>query len=103
MKRPLTILAWIGRMMLAVVFAGFIVLVATQFTHMIARNVAATRDLREIERDVIALRSKQADLENEIRRLADPRGAVPEIHDRLHLTGPNEAIIYLKGAPPTER
>jgi len=32
----------------------------------------------------------------EIRRLSDPRGAVPEIHDRLHLVGDKEAIIYLK-------
>jgi hypothetical protein len=34
-----------------------------------------------------------------IKRLEDPRGAIPEIHDRLHLALPNESIIYLKKQP----
>jgi hypothetical protein len=32
----------------------------------------------------------------DIKRLSDARGAVPEIHDRLHLVGDHEAIIYVK-------
>jgi hypothetical protein len=28
--------------------------------------------------------------------LSDPRGSIPEIHDRLHMVGPHEEIIYLK-------
>ena len=38
--------------------------------------------------------------ERQIRRLMDPQGAVPEIHDRLHLVGPHETIIYVK--PPRQ-
>ena len=103
MRRPLSIVAWLGRLALGALLVGFFVLVATQFTHMVARNVATAAELRTVERDLVVLRAQKIDMERNIRRLSDPRGAIPEIHDRLHLTGPHEAIIYLKGAPATER
>lgn len=103
MKRPLTTIAWLGRLTLGAVMVGFFVLVATQFTNMIARNVATAGELRTVEHDLGVLRVQRADRERDIRRLSDPRGAIPEIHDRLRLTGPHEAIIYLKGAPAPER
>jgi hypothetical protein len=34
----------------------------------------------------------------DIRRLSDPRGVVPEIHDRLRLVGANEMFIYVQGS-----
>jgi hypothetical protein len=57
------------------------------------------RELRSVDGDLTMLRAKREAQLREIARLSDPRGAVPEIHDRLHLVGDKEAIIYLKGAP----
>jgi hypothetical protein len=54
------------------------------------------RELRDERHDVVRLEAKRRQQDREIRRLSDPRGALPEIHDRLHLVGDNEAIIYLK-------
>jgi hypothetical protein len=63
------------------------------------------RDLHAAQRDVAALKVHRLEQDRRIRRLSDPRGAIPEIHDRLHLVGDKEAIIYLKrppGAPPPQ-
>ena len=43
-----------------------------------------------------ARRSLRAQIVKLERELSDPRGAIPEIHDKLHLVGDKEAIIYLK-------
>jgi hypothetical protein len=73
-----------------------------QSARVIARNVELENELRAVQSDVVLLKAKRAQQVREIRRLSDPRGAIPEIHDRLHLVGGNEAIIYLKraGSPP---
>lgn len=75
-------------------------LVGVQYARVIGRNVALARDLHAVESDVAALKRKRAEQVREIRRLSDPRGAIPEIHDRLHLVGDDEAIIYLKRTGP---
>ena len=31
---------------------------------------------------------------------SDPRGAIPEIHDKLRLVGKREEIIYVRGVAP---
>ena len=103
MRRRMTLVAWLGRLTLGALVVAFLVLVATQFTHMLARNIATAGELRAVERDIAVLRSQKVMLERDIRRLSDPHGAIPEIHDRLHLTAPHEAIIYLKGVPASER
>jgi hypothetical protein len=81
------------------VFCVAIALVSTigiQYARVIGRNVALANELRATQNDVAALKVKKAFQAREIRRLSDPRGAIPEIHDRLHLVGDKEAIIYLK-------
>jgi hypothetical protein len=74
-------------------------LIAVQYARMIGRNLAMAHQLRAVDTDLAALRTKRAQQLREIARLSDPHGAIPEIHDRLHLVGDKEALIYLKGAP----
>lgn len=95
MKRT-TVLRAGGR--LAVVCVGLVVLslIGVQFARTIGRNIALAHALSDARRDVAVLRARRAHQVREIRRLSDPRGAVPDIHDRLHLVRDNEAIIYLK-------
>ena len=71
-------------------------LIGVQYARVIGRNVALAHELRDVQRDVAMLRAKSTQQHIDIKRLSDPRGAVPEIHDRLHLVGDREAIIYLK-------
>lgn len=75
-------------------------LVTAQFTRVIQENVALARSLHDVRSDIVALEAKKERQERDIRRLSDPRGALPEIHDLLRLVGPNQAIIYLKGQAP---
>jgi len=76
-------------------------LIGVQYAHVIGRNLALAHQLHGVEHDLVTLRARRAQQQREIRRLSDPRGAIPEIHDRLHLVGDKEAIIYLKhGHPP---
>ncbi len=86
---------------LAVVGFSLIVftLVAIQFGHILNDNVAMAHSLRDVRADVQSLKERKREQVRELRRLATPSGAIPEIHDRLHLVRPNEAIIYIKQAP----
>jgi hypothetical protein len=80
-----------------VILAGtFVVLVVVQYVRIVQRNLAYVQQVRDVERDVAALQLKRDDQLRQIVRLSDPRGAIPEIHDRLHLVGDGEAIIYLR-------
>ncbi len=80
-----------------VLFAGVLVLmIAVQYAHVIHRNVSYTLQLHDVQSDIAALERKRIEQQREIARLSDPEGAIPEIHDRLHLVGDREAIIYLK-------
>ena len=72
--------------------------VGVQYAHVIKRNVALARELHSVQRDVTSLRAREIEQNREIRRLTDPRGAIPEIHGRLHLFDDKEAIIYLEHA-----
>ncbi|MDQ6931010.1 MAG: hypothetical protein M3126_10140 [Candidatus Eremiobacteraeota bacterium] len=77
-------------------------LVGIQFAHIIDRNVAMGDSLHDVQSDVRVLHMRKLEQERELRRLSDPTGSIPEIHDRLHLVGPHETIIYLKApAPPS--
>ncbi len=73
-----------------------IVTIAFAYAHLIHQNWDYAMRLRGVQADVAALTQKRAQQQREIARLSDPEGAIPEIHDRLHLVGDREAIIYLK-------
>lgn len=91
------------RFAVAAVAIIVVTLVAVQFGHIISRNLSMARSLRQIRADEAALRLRKREQERELVRLSDPLGSVPEIHERLHLTTPHEAIIYLKRSRPSER
>jgi hypothetical protein len=74
----------------------FAVLIGVQYARIIERNIAYVQQVRDVESDVTALEAKRDEQLRQIVRLSDPQGAIPEIHDRLHLVGDHEAIIYLK-------
>ncbi|GAC1618897.1 MAG: hypothetical protein NVS4B13_11370 [Candidatus Elarobacter sp.] len=91
----------LGRIGVVCVALVALLLIGVQYARVIGRNIALAHELRDVERDVVALTLKRAHQERDIRRLSDPRGAIPEIHDRLHLVGDKEAIIYLKRGKPS--
>ena len=88
------------RLTVTVVAIAVFTFVSLQFAHIFNENVAMARSLSSVQQDIAQLRDRRRQEEREIRRLSDPEGAVPEIHDRLRLTRANEALIYLKPAPP---
>ena len=71
-------------------------LISVQFARIVNQNVAMARSLSAVQRDVQTLRARKREEQRELRRLADPEGSIPAIHDRLHLVRANEAIIYIK-------
>ena len=94
--RRATLIRGLSRIGVACVIVFAVSLVGVQYVRVIGRNVALSRELRAAQSDVASLKVKRARQLREIRRLSDPRGAVPEIHDRLRLVAAKEAIIYLK-------
>lgn len=79
-----------------------VTLVVIQFARAIGENVAAARELASIRSDVATLKARREDQLRELRRLRDPQGAVPEIHDRLRLVRPNEALIFVSPQPAAD-
>lgn len=96
MKRAAGIARLIGRIGAVSVIGVFVALVTLQFVRIAGQNVALAHTLRDVESDVHVLEAKRATQLHTIDRLSDPHGAIPEIHERLHLVGDHEAIIYLK-------
>lgn len=88
-----------SRLIFGLVAVVVFTLVSIQFARIVNENIAMARSLSSVQEDVAALRDHKRREERELRRLMDPEGAVPEIHDRLHLVRPNEAIIYVRAAP----
>ena len=88
------------RAFFGVAAVAFFVLVSIQFARIVNENLAMARSLSEARQDIDTLRERRREQARELRRLLDPEGAVPAIHEQLHLTRPNEAIIYLKATPP---
>lgn len=83
--------------MVVVAIAGaFLTVVGMQYARIIGKNVELAERLAATQADVQQLRARQSEQERHIRRISDPAGAIPEIHDKLHLVGDREAIIYLK-------
>lgn len=86
-----TIRALIAGSLLALMF-----MIAVQYARMVHRNLVLGQVLAATRTDIARLQTERERRVETIKRLEDPRGAIPEIHDRLHLTLPNESIIYLK-------
>lgn len=93
------IVRFFSRFFVGLVAVVVFTLVSIQFARIVDENIAMAHSLSSVQQDVDALRARRAREQQELRRLADPEGAVPEIHDRLHLVRSNEAIIYIKPAP----
>jgi hypothetical protein len=89
-------LAWLARLGVTLIGGTFAILVTVQYARIIERNVTYMQQVHEVERDIGTLQQKRDRQLRQIRRLSDPQGSIPEIHDRLHLVGDHEAIIYLK-------
>ena len=94
--KPTPLLRSLTRVGMVAIGATFTVLVGVQYARIIERNVSYVQQVRDVEGDVAALQTKRDAQLRQIKRLSDPSGAIPDIHDRLHLVGDHEAIIYLK-------
>jgi len=97
--RAAGIVRLLGRLIFGLVAVVVFTLVSIQFARIVNENIAMARSLSSVEQDVDTLRDHKRQEERQLRRLLDPEGAVPDIHDKLHLVRANEAIIYIKPAP----
>jgi hypothetical protein len=98
--RPVLRLA--GRIVAAGIALLIVTVVAVQFARAIGENVGAASELSSIRTDITGLKKQRAEQQRELRRLRDPQGAIPEIHDRLRLVRPNEAIIFVSPQPASQ-
>ena len=100
MRSPVARIARLaGRLGLLVLGIGVLAIVFVQFAGIVGKNVALASDVAASRTQIAALRARESKQLRTIRRLSDPAGAIPEIHDRLHLVGPHEELIYLRGVP----
>lgn len=92
-----------GRITAAALALLVVTLVVIQFARAIGENVSAERELSSIKSNIAALERRRDDQLRELRRLRDPQGTIPEIHDRLRLVRHNETLIFVfpKPAPVT--
>lgn len=94
------LLRFMGRSVVVCVILAVALLLVVQYYRAFRSSLDLSRKLAVTQREIAnlhALRSRQL---TEIRRLEDPHGAIPEIHDRLRLVGKNEELIYVQ-APPS--
>ncbi len=90
-----------GRLALAALVLGVLAVVAIQFEGIVAKNVAVASEVRASRTEIARLEAREVQQRRTIARLRTPLGALPEIHDKLHLVGPNEEIIFLRGTKPS--
>ena len=76
-------------------------LVGVQFARVIHQDIALAGDLSSSQADIEQLKLRAAWQHRELRRLQEPDGAVPDIHERLRLVRPDETIIFVSPAPST--
>jgi cell division protein FtsB len=96
-----TVLRAAGRGLIVGVLALAISMIAVQYARMAHRNLVLAHALWSTQSEIARLQTERERRVATIKRLEDPHGAIPEIHDRLHLVLPDESIIYLK--PPGSR
>ena len=92
----------LGRLGIVAVGLLFLTLVGIQYEQIVARNISLQRTVDAERADIAALKEEARKKRLTIERLSDPEGAIPEIHDRLHLVSPHEELIYVKGLPTAE-
>lgn len=97
-----SVVRFAGRVTATILALLVLSLVAIQFARAIGENVQAARELASLRADISALERRRNEQQRELVRLRDPQGAIPEIHDRLRLVGPNEALIFVSPQPPPE-
>ena len=88
-----------GRITATALAVLVVTLLAIQFARAIGENLATARQLSSIRTDIASLERRRDEQQREMRRLRDPLGAVPEIHDRLRLVRPNETLIFVSPQP----
>jgi len=89
-----------GRLALAALVLGVLAVIGIQFEGIIAKNVAVAAELRSSRERIASLVAREGQQRRTIARLRSPLGVVPEIHEKLRLVGPNEEIIFVRGATP---
>jgi cell division protein FtsB len=99
LKRTRRILRLTGRITAAAILFLFSTLVGAQYVRAIGENLAASHELSSIRADISTLEKRRDEQRRELLRLRDPQGAIPEIHDRLRLVRPNEALIFVSPQP----
>ena len=97
--RTALVLRFFGRLTAAAVAVLVFTLIAIQFARVIDQNVALGSSLNATQADIASLQARRAWQLQQLRRLEDPEGAVPEIHDRLRLVRPNETIVFVSPLP----
>jgi cell division protein FtsB len=95
-KRPLRVWRFLGRVAATGVALLLFAMIAVQMARVIRQNLGLKTELSQTQDEIAHLQARRAWQVEQLRRLQDPEGAVPEIHDRLHLVRPNEAIVFLK-------
>jgi cell division protein FtsB len=93
--------AWLGRVGAVGIAVAVLALAGIQFGRIVAENVTMSRHLATVRSQIVMLQKRQAEQRAQIRRLQDPQGAIPEIHDRLRLVRADEAIVFVSPAPST--
>lgn len=101
-RRRSPALRFAGRVTALAITLLVVTLVIIQFARAIGENLAAAHELTTIRSDIAALRVRRAEQEQELKRLRSAEGAVPEIHDRLRLVRPNEALIFVSPQPAAQ-
>jgi hypothetical protein len=74
-------------------------LVAIQFGRVIDQNVALASTLTSTRSDITRLEARREWQLRQLRRLEDPDGAIPEIHDPIRQVRPNQAIVFVSPVP----
>jgi cell division protein FtsB len=97
--RASLVLRLLGRLGAAAIALLVFTLVAIQFARVVDQNVALASELSSTQSEIEQLQARRAWQMRELRRLEDPQGAIPEIHDRLRLVRSNEEIVLVSPAP----
>jgi hypothetical protein len=74
-------------------------LVLVQYEGIAVRYLTLKHEVEQSQADIDGLHLKLRREQARINRLSDPRGAIPEIHDKLKEFGPDEEMIYVRGVP----
>jgi len=91
-----------GRITVMLVAMLLFSLAGIQFARLIDQNIAMAHELSATQADIGALKLRRERQLRELRRLRDPEGAIPDIHERLRLVGPKEEMIFVSPAPSAE-